>query len=60
MSERKIKMLCPCCGSDNIVRDAYASWDIETQAWVLLATYDDMKCESCGSDINEATEEEIE
>lgn len=39
---------CPYCGSDDILVDAYAAWDIETQKWTLHATYDDACCNWCG------------
>lgn len=43
---------CRHCGSGQISRDANACWDEESQAWVLLATYDSQTCERCGADSN--------
>ncbi|AOH85797.1 hypothetical protein AWL63_19430 [Sphingomonas panacis] len=43
---------CRHCGSGQISCDANACWDEETQAWVLLATYDSQTCERCGADSN--------
>jgi predicted RNA-binding Zn-ribbon protein involved in translation (DUF1610 family) len=51
-----MKLLCPYCGSENIVRDAYAEWDSEANEWVLRSVYDDMSCDDCGKEFKEATE----
>ena len=29
------------------MRDAYASWDIEAQDWVLASSYDPAVCDNC-------------
>ena len=29
----KLKMVCECCGSADLLVDAYAEWNAETQAW---------------------------
>ena len=44
-----IKMICEVCGSDNVLKDAFAAWDMEKQAWVLHAVYDDTVCDDCGA-----------
>ncbi|ESQ75196.1 hypothetical protein ABAC402_11035 [Asticcacaulis sp. AC402] len=43
-----IRIICADCGSDRILKDAYAEWDIETQEWVLSTTFDDNLCDACG------------
>ncbi len=53
----KIKMVCARCGGENIRKDAYASWDVEAQDWVLHSTYDSNTCEDCGD--NDARLEEV-
>ena len=50
MWEKKIKMICSKCGSDNVSRDASACWDISTQSWELLAAYDNAYCDHCDED----------
>lgn len=30
-----------------MTKDAVAVWDVETQAWVLLSTYDSTTCQQC-------------
>jgi len=39
---------CPTCGSEAILRDAYASWDKDQQKWVLHSYYDETLCDGCG------------
>jgi hypothetical protein len=43
----RIKIVCDECGSDNVVRDAWAEWDVEKQEWVLRTVFDFGKCEDC-------------
>lgn len=52
-----IKLLCPHCLSDDIARDAAATWDVDRGEWVMAGTHDDMTCQQCGEDFKEATEE---
>ncbi|AYO75474.1 MULTISPECIES: hypothetical protein [Sphingomonadaceae] len=44
---KAVKPVCDHCGSDNVTKDAVAVWDVETQAWVLLSTYDSTTCQQC-------------
>ena len=43
----KLKKCCNACGSENVVRDAWAEWDTETQRWALATTFDAAFCEDC-------------
>ncbi|MEM8976179.1 MAG: hypothetical protein AAGD43_29275 [Pseudomonadota bacterium] len=43
---RKIEHRCQTCGSTEIVYDACAEWDVETQGFVLITTYDEARCQS--------------
>jgi hypothetical protein len=38
---------CSACGSDDIVRDAWAAWDNSSQDWVLSAVFDAAWCNGC-------------
>src|SRR5258708_3858899 len=38
-------IVCSNCGSDDVRRDATASWNIETQAWALSAVHDQGYCQ---------------
>lgn len=57
----KIRMVCPECGDkENVVKDAYASWNIDTQEWVLHSTYESFDCKACGAEEIEPIKEDIE
>lgn len=43
----KIRIVCEHCGSENVRRDAWACWDVETQDWVLEHVMDDGYCGEC-------------
>lgn len=43
----KIRMTCSDCGSENVLRDAWASWNVETQEWELGQVFDEAFCEQC-------------
>ena len=47
MEQPKIVMVCSYCGSPNVVTDAYASWNTDTQSWELETTFDDGFCYNC-------------
>lgn len=51
-------MRCPCCGSEEIARDAAATWDVTAQEWRLADVHDTMTCQVCGRDFSEAEEAE--
>ena len=53
----KIKYMCRECGSDNVLFDAWAKWNVETQEMELNYTYDNTYCENCDC---ECKVEEIE
>ena len=52
MSEPKnIKMICATCGGDDVRADAYAAWNVDTQEWELITTFDKGSvCEDCGGE----------
>ena len=37
---------CTECGGNNVLRDAYAEWDIGKQEWILQNVFDHSVCES--------------
>lgn len=43
---------CSACGSTDIAKDAFATWDMKSQQWELHSTYDNSKClnEDCEAD----------
>jgi hypothetical protein len=44
------KPRCTSCSSVDILRDAWAVWDMDTQQWVLHSTYDEFRCENCSAE----------
>jgi len=40
-------MICAKCGSDDVMHDAWAVWDIENQMWELGPTFDHAHCGEC-------------
>ena len=43
----RIRIVCASCGSDEVMRDAWAVWDDVKQDWVLGAVFDAGFCEKC-------------
>lgn len=41
------RMICIHCKGENVLLDAWASWDIENQEWVLESVYDHAHCHDC-------------
>lgn len=39
---------CLNCGNDAVLLDAFASWDDESQDWILHQYFDDAFCNTCG------------
>ncbi len=46
-SAARVEKVCSHCGSADVLRDAYAYWDVDRQEWVLEAVYDDAFCRAC-------------
>lgn len=42
-----VRMVCEDCGSEHVMRDAWAEWDAEKQDWVLGAVFDYAYCNKC-------------
>jgi len=45
----RIKMVCNNCGSENVLKDAYAAWNVDSQQWELSNTFDNNICDDCGA-----------
>lgn len=55
----KLRMVCRKCGSEDVLCDAYASWNVETQEWELSQTFDKgAYCNNCDGETR-INEEEI-
>lgn len=44
---QRVKPVCKSCGSDDIVRDACASWDADAQDWSLIGVFEPITCQGC-------------
>ena len=49
--EPPILPVCRYCGSANVMRDAWAVWDVDTQTWQLGASFDYSKCGDCDAEM---------
>lgn len=57
----KVKLTCPFCGSEDIVKDATAKWDFEKQEMVLNNVYEvRWDCGDCGAEFDRANEEGVD
>ena len=45
--KNKIKVVCSYCGSEDVLADAYAKWDVGSQEYKLSSTFDSHTCEKC-------------
>jgi len=44
----RVKKVCSVCGSDDVLVDAYAKWDVDIQHWVLDGAFaEDVYCAQC-------------
>jgi len=53
----KTRKKCGTCGSEEVVRDAWAEWDFEKQEWVLADIFDDAWCNTCEGECSIEDEE---
>jgi len=49
--EKRLKIRCKTCKSEDVFRDAWSSWDVEKQEWVLEHVYDDAYCNMCEGEV---------
>ncbi len=54
-----VRKVCKCCGSEDVVLDAWLSWNKDDQEWVLDAIHDDGFCHACDAAGDIIVEEEI-
>lgn len=47
MSQKAVRVFCARCGSEDVFKDAWASWNKEKQEWELFQTFDYTFCETC-------------
>jgi len=49
-NKKKITIVCRECGSDNVMRDAWAVWSVDAQEWELGTVFDQGFCDDCGGE----------
>lgn len=42
-----VRVICRECGSAEVTREAWATWDVAGQRWVLGAVFDYAFCQKC-------------
>lgn len=50
MGEKREKPVCRYCGSDDVVADATARWDVKGQCWEHSHAFDSGSCCECGEE----------
>lgn len=51
-TDHPITIHCRHCGGENILADACARWNVETQEWELSNVFDDKTCDDCGIEVS--------
>jgi hypothetical protein len=52
------KFICAACGSDDVLADAYASWDRDAQQWIVESLHDKgAYCAACDGETRLEMEE---
>ena len=47
VKQSRVAMVCATCGSEDVLVDAWAKWDIENQGWVVSETFRNAICGEC-------------
>lgn len=50
MRTNKDIFVCSECGSEDIVKDAWVRWNVETQEWEIEETFSETYCHECEGD----------
>lgn len=51
--------VCRYCGTDDILEDAYARWDVETQQFELSSTHGNAVCENEDCEASQRSETDV-
>ena len=51
-SAKQEEPFCPECGSNEIVTDAWVSWNMKTQCWEIEEIFDNSFCYNCENTVN--------
>lgn len=52
MGQPRRRMQCKHCGSDEVVKDAWAQWDEHKQEWILKDMFVFEYCTNCEGETN--------
>jgi hypothetical protein len=47
VKQSRVVMVCNACGSENVLVDAWAEWDVGIQRWVVAETFKSAVCREC-------------
>lgn len=53
-TKERVTPVCQTCGSDDVLLDAYVSWDYENQAWEIASEPCDKNayCHTCDGQVS--------
>lgn len=54
---QRVAIVCSTCGSENILVDAWAEWDVESQSWVVAETFKTAVCGACNGECSVSEKE---
>jgi hypothetical protein len=46
-----MKVICGCCGGEDVLRDAWARWDAMSETWEVRAILDAGWCHDCDGEV---------
>lgn len=49
---KRFLYICSTCGTSDVLRDAWASWNPEAQTWELEQTFDNAYCNQCEGEVS--------
>ena len=50
MTAPRVKLVCPECGSADVIKDATVKWDEVAQAWTVAGVQDWEMCQACDAE----------
>jgi hypothetical protein len=53
--KKKVIYVCSTCGSEEVLLDAWASWNKDAQRWELANTFDAAYCAECEGECSVVT-----
>ncbi|MGE4322531.1 MAG: hypothetical protein AB7E60_05820 [Sphingobium sp.] len=47
LPKSRYAFVCAVCGGEQVTREAWATWDVDVQGWVLDVVFDTAWCHRC-------------